>query len=161
MPGMPLRSDRILRYVSAFCPNCHDEQPARPLSQVQRLAGYLAEADGHVWLVRGCPEHGRIVTLYDESAEIMRYLEEWTAPTKIHTPDTPGNFDPLPGAYLRGLGEMQTQHTCILLEDVTQRCNLCCPNCFAGSSPSLIGTVPVERILQNIDQRLARENGQL
>lgn len=41
----------------------------------------------------------------------------WIAPTKMHTPDTPGNFDPLPGAYLRGLGEMQTQHTCILLED--------------------------------------------
>ena len=54
MPGMPLRSDRILRYVSAFCPKCHDEQPDRPLAQVQRLAGYLAEADGHVWLVRGC-----------------------------------------------------------------------------------------------------------
>jgi uncharacterized radical SAM superfamily Fe-S cluster-containing enzyme len=56
---------------------------------------------------------------------------------------------------------MQTQHTCILLEDVTQHCNLCCPNCFASSSPSLTGTVPVEHILQNIDQRLERESGQL
>jgi uncharacterized radical SAM superfamily Fe-S cluster-containing enzyme len=161
MPGMPLRNDRILRYVNAFCPACHSERPDLPLDQVRRLSGYLAEVDERVWLIRGCPLHGRIVTLYDESPEILSYLEEWTATTKVHTPDTAGNFDPLPAAYLRGLGEMQTQHTCILLEDVTQQCNLCCPNCFADSSPSLTGVVPLERILRNIDQRLERENGQL
>ncbi|MBV9787714.1 MAG: radical SAM protein, partial [Chloroflexi bacterium] len=137
MPGMPLRNDRILRYVNAFCPECHTSQPERSLTEVQRLGGYLAEEEGRVWLVRGCPQHGKITTLYDESAEIMRYLEEWTAPTKVHTPDTPNNWQPIPGAYLQGLGEMQTQHTCILLEDITQHCNLCCPNCFASSSPEL------------------------
>ena len=159
--GMPLRDDRILRYVNAYCPTCHHDHPEQPLTQVQRLSGYLAEAEGQVWLVRGCPIHGRVVTLYDESPEIMRYLEEWTAPTKVHTPDTPGNFAPLPAAYLQGLGEMQTQHTCILLEDITQQCNLCCPNCFASSAPGLGGIVPIARILANIDQRLARENGQI
>ena len=133
MPGMPLRADRILRYVNAFCPACHQEQPDRPLTEVERLSGYLAEADGHVWLVRGCSRHGKITTFYDESPEILRYLEEWTAPTKVHTPDTPNNWAPVPGAYLDGLGEMQTLHTCIQLEDVIQQCNLCCPTCFAIS----------------------------
>jgi len=57
-------------------------------------------------------------------------------PTKAHTPDTAGNHAPLPGGYLDGLGEMQTQHTCILLEDVVETCNLRCPTCFADSSPS-------------------------
>jgi uncharacterized radical SAM superfamily Fe-S cluster-containing enzyme len=160
-PGMPLRTDRILRYVTAYCPRCHEEDPERALEGVARLGGYLAEEGGRVWLVRGCPRHGRVATLYDESAEIMRYLEEWTAPTKVHAPDTPGNFDPVPAAYARGLGEMQTQHTCILLEDVTQGCNLCCPNCFASSSPSLAGVVPVETVLANVDRRLARENGRI
>jgi hypothetical protein len=161
MPGMPLRADRVVRYVNAFCPECHREQPDGPLADVLRLSGYLVESDGHIWLVRGCPRHGKIVTLYDEIPEIMRYLEEWTAPTKEHTPDTPNNWEPIPGAYLRGLGAMQTQHTCILLEDITQHCNLCCPNCFAGSSPEQIGGVPIATILANIDQRLERENGQL
>ena len=161
MPGMPLRADRVLRYVSAFCPHCHEEEPHRPLAEVARLAGYLSEHDGAVWLVRGCATHGRVTTLYDESPEILRYLEQWTAPTKAHTPDVAGNFDPVPAAYLRGLGEMQTQHTCILLEDVIARCNLCCPTCFAGSSPDLAGFVPVERVLANVDQRLAREGGRL
>jgi uncharacterized radical SAM superfamily Fe-S cluster-containing enzyme len=161
MPGMPLRGDRIHRYVSAFCPHCHAEAPDRPLAEVRRLSGWLAEEDGRIWLVRGCPEHGLVRTFYDESAEILRYLEEWTAPTKRHVPDMPGNFDPVPQAYLRGLGEMQTQHTCILLEDIERTCNLCCPNCFAASSPELRGTVPVAEILASIDTRLSREDGRL
>ena len=74
--GMPLRGDRLHRYVTAFCPHCHVEHPDRPLGEVRRLAGYLAEEDGRIYLVRGCPEHGRVRTLYDESAEILRWLEE-------------------------------------------------------------------------------------
>ncbi|MEA2827524.1 MAG: 7,8-dihydro-6-hydroxymethylpterin dimethyltransferase [Actinomycetota bacterium] len=161
MRGMPLRGDRILRYVTAFCPACHAERPDRPLAEVARLGGYLSEAEGRVWLVRGCPTHGRIVTLYDESPEILAYLEQWTAPTKVHRPDSPGNFDPIPSAYLRGLGELQTQHTCTLLEDIAEKCNLRCPTCFTDSSPDLGGLVPVDDVVANVDQRLARENGAL
>ena len=32
--GMPLRDYRIHRYVNAFCPQCHEEDPDRELSQV-------------------------------------------------------------------------------------------------------------------------------
>lgn len=159
--GMPLRGDRILRYVNAFCPACHLAAPERPLADVRRLSGWLAERDGQVWLERGCPEHGMQRTLYDEDPEILAWLERWTAPTKAHLPDSPGNYDPVPAAYLRGLGEMQTQHTCILLEDVIAECNLRCPTCFTESSPDLAGVVPVEAVLANVDQRLARENGRL
>ena len=159
--GMPLRGDRVMRYVNAFCPHCHDEHPAQDLADVRRLAGYLTEYDGKVWLVRGCPEHGRITTLYDDEPEILRWLEQWTAPTKAHIPDHAGNFDPVPLAYRRGLGEMQTQHTCILLEDITAACNLTCPTCFADSSPSVHGFVPVKDVLANVDARLSRENGRL
>ncbi len=67
----------------------------------------------------------------------------------------------MPGGYLAGLGEMQTQHTCILLEDVVEACNLRCPTCFTDSSPELRGIVPVEDVLANVDQRLAREGGRL
>ncbi|MEV4059673.1 radical SAM protein [Nonomuraea dietziae] len=155
---MRLRGDRILRYVNAFCPHCHGELP---VERVPRLSGYLAERDGRVWLERGCRTHGLVRTLYDEDPEILSYLEEWTAPTKAHIPDLAGNFAPIPGAYLDGLPEMQTQHTCILLEDITESCNLRCPTCFAGSSPDLQGVVPVERVLANVDQRLEREEGRL
>ena len=41
-PGMPLRGDRIHRYVNAFCPLCHEERarpPARRGAAALRLAG--------------------------------------------------------------------------------------------------------------------------
>lgn len=161
MTGMDLRGDSIHRYVNAFCPRCHDEEPDRPLSSVARLSGWLAVRDGLVWLERGCRSHGLVRTLYDEDPEILAYLEEWTAPTKAHIPDTPGNFDPIPSAYLRGLPQMQTQHTCILLEDIAETCNLRCPTCFADSSPDLRRVVAIGDVLANVDQRLERENGRL
>jgi 7,8-dihydro-6-hydroxymethylpterin dimethyltransferase len=159
--GMPLRSYRLHRYVTAFCPHCHAEDPTAPLADVARCAGYLVEEEGRIWLVRACPRHGRVVTLYDEVPEILRYLEEWSAPTKAHVPDRPGNFAPIPAAYLGGLPEMQTQHTCVLLEDVIQGCNLRCPTCFADSSPDQAGVVPVADVMANVDTRLSRENGKL
>ncbi len=161
MTGMDLRKDRIHRYVNAFCPHCHNEEPDRPLSRVARLSGWLAVRDGSVWLERGCPSHGLVRTLYDEDAEILTYLEEWTAPTKAHVPDMSANFDPIPSAYLRGLPQMQTQHTCILLEDIAATCNLRCPTCFADSSPDLRNVVALNDVLANVDQRLERENGHL
>ncbi|AKS32757.1 radical SAM protein [Mycolicibacterium goodii] len=159
--GMGLRGDRLHRYVTAFCPHCHADAPERPLADVRRLAAVLIERDGRIWLERGCPTHGLVRTLYDEDPEILSYLEEWTAPTKTHTPDVAGNFDPIPSAYLRGLPEMQTQHTCILLEDISEACNLRCPTCFTDSSPDLRNVVPVAEVLANVDQRLARENGRI
>ncbi len=161
MSGMPLRGERVHRYVNAFCPHCHDEQPHRPLSDVRRLSGRLMVRDDRVWLERGCPDHGLVVTLYDESAEILAYLEQWTAPTKAHTPDLAGNFKPVPQAYEDGLPEMQTQHTCILLEDITDHCNLRCPTCFAESSPAQATVAPLEQVLASVDTRLSRENGRL
>ena len=103
--------------------------------------------DDRVWLERGCPEHGLVRTLYDESPEILRYLEKWTAPTKSHMPDVRGNFVPVPAAYLQGLPEMQTQHTCILLADIIDHCNLRCPTCFTESSPALGAVAPLAEVL--------------
>jgi uncharacterized radical SAM superfamily Fe-S cluster-containing enzyme len=158
---MGLRGDRIHRYVNAFCPQCHVDDPHRPLEMVRRLSGWLVERDGAIWLERGCPDHGLVRTLYDESPEILRYLEQWTAPTKTHGPDVRGNFDPVPSAYLRGLPEMQTQHTCVLLADITAECNLRCPTCFTDSSPELTGVAPLADVLASIDTRLSRENGRI
>jgi len=157
-----LRDYRVHRYVNAFCPLCHEEDPDRDLAEVKRLTGWLAAyEDDSVWLERGCEVHGLVRTLYDESAEMLTYLEQWTAPTKWHAPDTTANFKPVPSAYLDGMPAMQTQHTCILLEDLTDHCNLRCPTCFAESGPAATATAPLEEVLASVDDRLAKENGRI
>lgn len=147
-----------IRDVGAYCPRCHEADPS--LAAAQRLDGRLV-ADDHVWLMRTCQQHGTIVTLYDEDPEILAYLERWTAPTKPPTPDDPFNEDPLPLGYRDGLGARQIQHTCILLEDVTNACNLRCPTCFASSSPDVSAMSPLRDVLGNVDRRLDLEGGRL
>lgn len=148
----------VIRSVGAFCPDCHEADPSLPAAR--RLDGHLV-ADDRVWLTRTCPEHGNIVTLYDEDPEILAYLERWTAPTKPPTPDDPYNDDPLPHGYRNGLGARQIQHTCILLEDVTNACNLRCPTCFAASGPDATVMASLESVLGNVDRRLELEGGRL
>ncbi|MCI9886931.1 radical SAM protein [Micrococcales bacterium 31B] len=155
---MPLNDYRVHRYVNAFCPHCHEENPECDLADVRRLSGWLAVRGERVYLERGCPDHGRISTLYDENAEILTYLEQWTAPTKVHAPDHATNFRPVPSAYEYGLPAMQTQHTCILLQDITDHCNLKCPTCFAESSPAAQAVAPLAEVLASVDDRLAKEN---
>ena len=80
----------------------------------------------------------------------------------MHEPDVAGNFQPVPAAYADGLPEMQTQHTCILLADITDHCNLRCPTCFAESAPAMsVGRVRSTEVLASIDTRLSRENGRI
>lgn len=63
-----------------------------PLQQTRPRDGlHLVEERCQIRLMRGCRRHGRVVTLHDESPVILRYLREWTAPTKAHIPDAPGN----------------------------------------------------------------------
>ena len=137
-PGMPLRGDRIHRYVNAFCPHLPRGAAgpaARGGAAAVGLAGGARRAD-----LAGArlPTHGLVRTLYDESPEILTYLEQWTAPTKVHTPDLARQLRRrCRRRTLHGLPEMQTQHTCILLADLTDHCNLRCPTCFADSSPAL------------------------
>ena len=147
-----------IREVGAYCPACYEADPS--LAAARRLDGRLV-ADSHVWLVRSCRDHGTIVTLYDEDPEILAYLERWTAPTKPPTPDDPYNDDPLPLGYRDGLGAKQIQHTCILLEDVTNACNLRCPTCFAASTPEDTAMAPLAAVLANVDRRLELEGGRL
>ncbi len=163
-PGQPLRGDRIHRYVTAFCPQCHEENPPdspASLDTVARLAGYLAQRDDQIWLERACPTHGMISTLYEQDPQILRYLERWSAPTKQHIPDRVGNWLPLPAAFAQGLPALHTQHTCILLQDITSVCNLACPTCFTSSSPKASGVASLADVLANVDTRLQREGNRL
>jgi len=56
---------------------------------------------------------------------------------------------------------MQTQHICILLEDIAETRNLRRPTCFADSSPDLHNVVTIRDVLAKVDQRLERENGRV
>ena len=82
-------------------------------------------------------------------------------PTREITPDVPDNVRPIPMGYLDGLGDLQTQHSCILLLDVTQNCNLHCPTCFADSGPGINRHARLPHILRSLDTAIEREGGRV
>ena len=132
--GMPLRDYRIHRYVNAFCPQLPRGRPRSAALRGRRLSagsrcgtaasGWSADApttasSARCTTSRRDPPLPRAVDRADEGARARTSC---------------GNFKPVPSAYEDGLPQMQTQHTCILLEDLTDHCNLRCPTCFAESS---------------------------
>ena len=101
------------------------------------------------------------MSLYEEDHALWEDLQQWRIPTREITPDSPGNTRPIPMGYLDGLGDLQTQHSCILLIDVTENCNLHCPTCFADSGPGINRHARLPHILRSLDTAIEREGGRV
>jgi len=113
----------ILSHTESVCPECLKRIPA------QRV---LAGED--VYLHKSCPDHGNFRTI------IWRGAPAFTAWVRPKTPTFPSNpFTEVKQGcpYDCGLCPEHQQQSCCVLMEVTQRCDLHCPVCFAdaGSNP--------------------------
>jgi len=160
---LALRPYTPLRMVLTVCGHCFSEDPNREIDYATDvLQGNLVLMDGSVYLRRHCQRgHGEVVSLYDEDYDLWSYLQQWRVPTREIIPDTPDNVLPIPMGYRSGLGELQTQHSCILLIDVTESCNLRCPTCFAESGPGIGRYARLPHILRSLDASIEREGGKI
>ncbi len=114
----------ILGVTESVCPVC-----------LQRIAAERVAEDDAVFLRKSCPEHG------EYRAVIWRGLSTYKAwGGDSRTPARPA----VCGAAIDkgcpfdcGLCPDHRQHTCCVVLDVTERCNLACPVCFAsaGAAP--------------------------
>lgn len=161
--ALPLRPYTPLRMVLTVCGHCFSEDPDREVDYATDiLQGNLVLQDGSVYLRRHCQRgHGEVVSLYDEDYPLWEYLQQWRVPTREIIPDTPDNPLPIPMGYMNGLGTLQTQHSCILLIDVTENCNLHCPTCFAESGPGIGRYTRLPHILRTLDAAIEREGGKI
>lgn len=159
---LPLRDYTILKSVRAVCPRCFAEDANfDPQYPDDICDGHLVDRSGRVYLRRFCRRgHGEVWSLYEESAELWRYLQQWRVPSKTINPDTQEIF-PVPMGYEHGLGPAHLQHSCIYLLDITSQCNLTCPACFAQSSPEASLYLPLDQVMRAVETALERENGRL
>ncbi|HEX2916343.1 MAG TPA: radical SAM protein [Chloroflexia bacterium] len=160
---LALRPYTPLHMVLTVCGHCFREDPERKIDyNLDILQGNLVLMDGKVYLRRHCRRgHGEVISLYEEDFELWQYLQQWRVPTKEIIPDSPNNLLPIPLNYIHGLGELQTQHSCILLLDITENCNLKCPTCFANSGPGVNHFVRYEHIMRALDTAIEREGGRI
>ncbi len=160
---LALRPYTPLHMVLTVCGKCFEEEPNRKIDySLDILQGNLILMDGKVYMRRHCQRgHGEVISLYEEDYDLWQYLQQWRVPTKEIIPDTTSNFLPIPLNYMHGLGELQTQHSCIFLLDITENCNLNCPTCFANSGSAVSKFVRLPHIIRALETAIEREGGRI
>lgn len=122
-------NDQVIGETMSVCPVCLQVLPAR---KVQRKDG--------IYLEKHCHIHGGFgVLIWRGDAEDYASWQRQKQPVAEHACQTHVK-DGCP--YDCGLCEAHKQQICCVLLEVTQRCNLNCPVCFAsagkqGANPSL------------------------
>ena len=128
----------VLADTESVCPVCLRTLPA------QRV---LEGDDIH--LVKHCPEHGRFKTVVWRGH--ASYLRWQARGSRAATPPVTQTAVRHGCPHDCGLCPDHRQHSCCVLLEVTQRCNLRCPVCFAGA-----GAQGADPTLADIDSWLDR-----
>ena len=132
---------RVLKEVLSVCPEC--------ITRVN--AAYTEHGDNSVWLEKTCPQHGIFaVPIWDSKQDFIK----WTQPNTPQFPVFPSKPQDKLCPYDCGLCVNHQQATCCVLLEVTSRCDLNCPVCFASSNASGCD-VPLQQISEWYDMLLA------
>ena len=124
LSGSPIR--RIPRglpkMTTSLCPEC-----------TQKIEAVLFEEDGKVIMEKTCPQHGEFRDVIYSDVRLYLKMEEWTFGDGrgVSNPAIPDATD-CPDQC--GLCSMHTSHTVLANVDLTNRCNLTCPVCFANAN---------------------------
>jgi uncharacterized radical SAM superfamily Fe-S cluster-containing enzyme len=108
--------DKKLKDTYSVCPVCS-----------KRLRAVIVKRGQEYFIEKSCPEHGGFSTVVWRGATpAFETWGDYTPPDEKETdlPDCPNGC---------GLCSGHLQKTCCVLVEVTQRCNLGCPVCFASS----------------------------
>ncbi len=85
-------------------------------------------------MLKRCPEHGASKVLIADDIPYYKNIRNYNKPSE--TPYTFNTKTHYGCPYDCGLCPDHEQHSCLTVVEVTDRCNLTCPTCYAGSSPS-------------------------
>lgn len=132
------RQESLLEVTRSVCPACR-----------QLVDAQILMRDNKVIMRKRCPEHGWFEALIWSDAQMylraMPYNKPGTTPLHFNSQVQDGcPFD-------CGLCPEHQQHTCVGIIEVTARCNLDCPVCFAGDEHNTQLTLKqVDSILANL-----------
>ncbi|MBL4686562.1 MAG: radical SAM protein [Nannocystaceae bacterium] len=127
---------RRIKQTRSLCPRC-----------LQDIDAEVFERDGAVWMDKRCADHGVFSALL--ATDPAHY---YLADPKVE--DLGSCCGPS-----RHCGDQVENHSCNLLIEITQRCNLTCPTCYAGSSPKRTEQMSLARFEAVIDQLLEDGKG--
>jgi uncharacterized radical SAM superfamily Fe-S cluster-containing enzyme len=110
-------------YTQSLCSKC-----------LELVSTKIIFEDSKVYMLKNCLKHGMEKTLiesdYKYYKKIRNFIKQSEMPKKFGTPVKHGC------PYDCGLCTDHEQHSCLSVIEITDRCNLTCPTCYSGSSPS-------------------------
>ncbi len=132
----------ILSTTESLCPTC-----------LKRLPAVRVAIGSCVYLDKTCPEHGFFRTIIWRGDPVY---QSWSVDKPLSTAPQCATGVDKGCPYDCGLCPDHLQHTCCVLVEVTQRCNLSCPICFASA-----GQQKTDPDLQTIEQwyRMLMQSG--
>ena len=120
---MPVRDYVFFELTNSICSTC-----------LEKVEAKVVFKDEKVYLWKNCFEHGPervlIATDIEYYKRIRAYQKPGEIPLKFNTREEFGC------PYDCGLCPGHEQHSCLTLIEVTDRCNLSCPTCYASSGPA-------------------------
>ncbi len=134
----PIHNPIVHETTRSLCPECR-----------QVVAAQVLIHDGAVYLRKHCPQHGWHEALVSSDSDwylnSLKYNKPGAIPQDFATAVEQGcPFD-------CGLCPEHQQHTCVSIIEITTRCNLSCPVCFANAENGYdLSLKQVESILDRL-----------
>ena len=122
-PPCPERPYTYYDFTLSLCPQC-----------LRRIEAKIVFEDGNVFMLKRCPEHGRQKVRIATDIEYYKSIRNYVKPSE--TPRRFGTATHFGCPYDCGLCTDHEQHSCLTVIEITDRCNLTCPTCYAESSPT-------------------------
>lgn len=135
---MPVRKYTYYDYTLSLCPEC-----------LKRIDAKIVFQDDKVFMLKRCPEHGNSKVLIADDIPYYKNIRNYNKPS-----DIPYKFNTkihYGCPYDCGLCPDHEQHSCLTIVELTDRCNLTCPTCYAGSSPTFGRHRTFEEIKKMLD----------
>lgn len=110
-------------HTISLCNECH-----------RRISAKIIFENDQVFLTKKCREHGFQKVLIADDVEYYKQIRNYNKASEY--PLQPQTETLYGCPYDCGICPDHEQHSCLTLIEVTDRCNLTCPTCYASSSPT-------------------------
>ncbi|MBZ4190162.1 radical SAM protein [Niabella beijingensis] len=141
---MPVRPYTYYDFTISLCSTC-----------LKRVDAKIVFENNKVYMLKNCAEHGFEKVLIATDVEYYKNIRNYNKPS-----ETPLQFNTKTHygcPYDCGLCTDHEQHSCLTVVEITDRCNLTCPTCYAMSSPHYGRHRTVEEVERMLDIIVANE----
>jgi len=141
---MPERPYIYYDFTLSICSTC-----------LRRVDAKIVFENSNVYMLKNCVHHGFEKVLIATDIEYYKNIRNYNKPS-----ETPLQFNTKTHygcPYDCGLCQDHEQHSCLTVIEITDRCNLQCPTCYAMSSPHYGRHRTVEEVEQMLDIIVANE----